>query len=115
MSPSYLDSPEPLLFLHVIPNTQMPIEINREMKNHGYLDYPVKSINSEEAKLRFIDFFDFDKLGFRDFEYCRVKIVASSDNPDLVGRIALVQPKYVKFYLRFGQSSGQNNSLNDKK
>jgi hypothetical protein len=105
MSPSYLDPPEPLLFLYVIPNAEIPIMINREkMKHHGYWDYPVKYISSEEAKLCLIDFFDYDQLGFKDFRYCRVKIVASN-NPDLVGRVALVEPEHVKFYLKEGVGS----------
>lgn len=88
---------EPLTFLRIIPlaNNGVPIHINREKIPSPYWDHPKTLIKPDEADMRFIDFFDFGTLGFREFEYCRVRIVASTANPDLVGHDALLQCNHV--------------------
>jgi hypothetical protein len=56
----------------------------------GYWDDPVTDIEPDDCDLRFIQFFDWWDLGFRDFAFYRVRIVGSQRYPHLVGRDALV-------------------------
>ena len=56
----------------------------------GYWDDPVTQLEKDDCELRFIQFFDWWDLGFRDFAFYRVRIVASPRYPHLVGRDALV-------------------------
>jgi len=95
---AYALSPEPLLFFRVVPTpkTGVPINISREKNNSGYWDYPITLVKPGDADMRFIDLFDFDLLGFRDFQYCRVRIVGSKANPDLVGHDALLGCNHVR-------------------
>jgi hypothetical protein len=46
--------------------------------------------------MRFINFFDFDVLGHRDFVYYRVRIVESKTHPELVGRDSLILASYAR-------------------
>jgi hypothetical protein len=93
----YDQAKKPLSFLHVVPlpETAIPIDINREKVRSGYWDHPVNRVYAQDVDLRFIDFFDFDLLGFRDFEYYQVRIVEARDK-DLVGREALIECRYSK-------------------
>jgi hypothetical protein len=50
----------------------------------------VADIEPGDCDLRFIQFFDWWDLGFRDFAFYRVRIVDSLRYPLLVGRDALV-------------------------
>lgn len=97
---SYEQHPKPINVLQVKPATaSVPIMINREVKSVGYWDYPVKSISPDEAEMSFIDLFDFEQLGFRDFEFYRVRIVNSSTDKNLVGRDALIRCSNAKVLL----------------
>lgn len=89
---AYDKTPEPLLFFTIVPSAEsgVPINISRDKKSYGYWDYPINLVKSNEFEMRFIDFFDFDLLGFRDFQYCRVRIIQSNLNPDLIGHDALL-------------------------
>lgn len=98
-SHSYEKYQKELSFIDVVPCNEIPILINREVgETSGYWDYPLKSIQPADVGMRFVDFFDFDRLGFRDFEYIQVRIVESMVYPDLVQRDALVIPRYVKMF-----------------
>jgi hypothetical protein len=55
-----------------------------------YWDDPVRCIEAGECDLRFIQFFDWWDLGFRDFAFYKVRIVGSSRYAHLVGRDALL-------------------------
>src|SRR5258706_2086236 len=96
-SPPYSKSREPLLFFRVIPSASggVPININREKNTSPYWDHPIKIIKPGEMDLRFVDYFDFDVLQFREYRYCLVKIVASKINTDLVGRDALIECDHI--------------------
>jgi hypothetical protein len=63
--------------------------VNRET-TCGYWDHPLHFIEDGELDLRFLQFFDWWDLGFRDFEHYRVRIVGSERHPSLIGRDALV-------------------------
>jgi hypothetical protein len=88
----YEKAPDPLMFLRVVPRhaSGSPVQINRDVRRSGYWDHPVKLLRPNDADLRFIDFFDFDVLGVRDFAFCLVRVVASDHLPELVGRDALI-------------------------
>lgn len=75
-----------------------PIMINREIDS-GYWDYPMKEI-TRTAQLLFIEFFDWDRLGYRDNQYARVQILHFSLAPEVGGRQALIESQYVKFVHR---------------
>jgi hypothetical protein len=46
--------------------------------------------------LTFQDFFDWDELNYRDFQYYLVDIAASSKYPELIGREALLEVSTVR-------------------
>lgn len=96
----YEQFPEPLLCLSVVPSGEagVPISINREVKASGYWDYPIECITPSDVDLRFIDFFDFDVVGYRDFEYYRVRVVGSPEYPDILGRDALIKTHYANVF-----------------
>lgn len=98
--------PKPLMFLKVLPlsSAGTPIQINREVnKSYGYWDHQVKLVNSLDVDLWFVDFFDFDLLSFRDFQYYRVQITNSSLDSELVDHYALIECNYVKVLLTSGE------------
>jgi hypothetical protein len=79
----------PLGFLHVVVEPRSEIMINRQTAS-GYWDYPMTVVEREDLDLRFLQYFDWDVLGFRDFAYYRVRIVGSTKYPQVVGKDALV-------------------------
>jgi len=79
----------PLSFLHVVVESRSEIMINRETDG-GYWDHPLTFVESGDLDLRFVQYFDWASLGFRDFAYYRVRIVGSTKHPDLAGKDALV-------------------------
>lgn len=100
---SEMSNPAPSHFakIAVVPSAdRIPILVNRETKEaHGYWDDPVNQLGRDEADLRFVQFFDWDELGARDFEYVLVRIVSWHSHPHLVTRYALVEYTTVKFRL----------------
>lgn len=85
----YHGDQQPLLFLRLVIETSSQVLINRTGRS-GYWDDPVAQLEKGDCELRFIQFFDWSDLGFRDFAYYRVRIVDSSRYPHLVGRDALL-------------------------
>jgi len=63
-----------------------------------YWDHPLKRVAPADVDLRFVDWFDFDALAFRDFKYCRVRVIASP-HAEIVGRAALLECDYARFVL----------------
>jgi len=100
LSPDYVASPNLLSEFHVIPVSEsgVSININREKERSGYWDYPLQQIRPGEADLRYLKYFDFDMLGFRDFSYYQVRVVASNKYPDIVGRDALITTWHAKIF-----------------
>ncbi len=86
---------EPLLSLQIvpIPVSGAPINVNRTDKPSGYWDHNADRVKSSDVDLRFIDFFDFNIQGYRDFEYYRVRILNAPDKT-IVGRDALIKTSY---------------------
>ncbi|MBM4259311.1 MAG: hypothetical protein FJ147_25850 [Deltaproteobacteria bacterium] len=94
---AFEQSPQPLSFFRVVPSATsgVPIHINREKKASPYWDQQMTFIKPDEVDLRFIDFFDFGRLDFRELEYCRVRIVTSTANTDLADHDALLECQHV--------------------
>lgn len=84
--------------LQVVPldSTTVPIMIQRPRGEGqaGYWDDPVKEIKASDAKLVFIDYFDWNEMGYIDFQYYKVRIVSFGSQPHLVGREALLEHQY---------------------
>jgi hypothetical protein len=89
MLADYRGDQQPLMFLRLEVEPRSEIMVNRTGTS-GYWDDPVTAIERGDCDLRFIQFFDWWDLGFRDFAFYRVRIVASPRYPHLVGRDALV-------------------------
>jgi hypothetical protein len=84
-------------WIHVVPRAPVgaPILINRDpTSNGGYWDHPLSHVASADVDLRFVRWFDFDELAFRDLKYFLVRI-ASAARADVIGRVALVECEYV--------------------
>ncbi len=92
-SSSYEEFPGPVPCIHILPVAEdnIPILINRDVKSGGYWDYSADNICKSDVDLRFIDIFDFDVQGSRDFEYYRVRIVGTKNDMSLIGRDALIR------------------------
>lgn len=72
-----------------------PVMVNRGVDS-GYWDDPTTDI-SNEVRLLFVRFFDWNLLGYRDNRYVRVHISEWDAHPELVGRHALIESQYVHF------------------
>ena len=82
--------PKPFPFLHVVVERTCEIMVNREMTS-GYWDDPVRVVEPEDLQLRFLQYFDWDDLGVRDWAFYRVRIVGSAKYPPLIGKDALLR------------------------
>lgn len=99
--PSYHRDKKCLHFLRIEPaaSSGTPIRISREEGSERCWDHPYGYLRAGELDLRFVDFFDFDVLGQRQFEFYRARIVESTVDPALIGRDALVQVNAVRIRL----------------
>lgn len=93
---------EPLNCLLVSPSVKsgVPISINREIRRSAYWDHPLNFAKHGDLDMRFIDCFDSNVFGFRDFEYYVVRIVNSRKHKDLTGRDALIQTRYARIFFK---------------
>jgi hypothetical protein len=87
---------EPIVHLHVVLVTEVPVMISRTPGRSGYWDHPVDRLGPEDLDLRFIDFFDFDASGHIDFHYYRVRIERSTRHAALAGHEALIDVQYAR-------------------
>ena len=85
-------------FLKVVPKSEygVLILINRTQPEGGAWDDPVDRVKPAEVDLRFAHFFDWDELGWKDFELCRVGIAGFSSQTHVVGRFALIAFQHVE-------------------
>jgi hypothetical protein len=91
----------PLKWLRVVPigDRGSPIMINRDATaGSGYWDHPITRVSPADVDLRFVGWFDFDELGFRDFKYYEVRVL-SSRLEGVAGRAALVECEYARVLL----------------
>jgi hypothetical protein len=92
-------SSEPYSFLHVVPTADLvPIMIHRPRSTdqNRYWDDSVDQVPQSSTSLLYIDYFDWDQMGYIDFEYYRVKIARFDTQPQVVGREALVKVHHAK-------------------
>ncbi len=75
-----------------------PIMINREISS-GYWDCPTTEV-SNDARLIFKQYFDWNSLSYRDNQYVYVLIEDWPTQQELIGKHALVESQYVQFDLR---------------
>lgn len=75
--------------------TAAPAMLNRDIDS-GYWDYPLQEI-TQDVRLAFVSFFDWDQLGFRDNTYVRVQIADWQAHPETVGKHAFIALLYVEF------------------
>lgn len=104
---SYESNPLPLRFINVVPKSEskVPIFINREIgAPTGYWDHSIRAIKKNELDLCFVDYYDFDKQGVRDFKYCHVVVDSSSLYPELIGYHALIECEYVEMFFVFSHT-----------
>ena len=62
----------------------------------GYWDEVLPLRNSDEISMEFVDFFDFDQIETRHFEYCLVCVKRCIIRPDIEGRLALINSESIK-------------------
>jgi len=79
--------------------TPIMIQKPRPGKPTGYWDDPVNLIKPAEAKLLFIEYFDWDRMDYIDLRYYRVKIVSCQTYPGLAGREALIERQHGTVHL----------------
>lgn len=92
LAPLWDHAAAPLTCFEVNPSASaIPIMINRASPRTGYWDDPVRQIASGEARMQFVRFFDWDELGYRDFQYVETLMVDVPAHPELVGRYALIE------------------------
>jgi hypothetical protein len=87
--PAQYSPQEPFPFLRIEVDSGSEIMVNRG-EGTGYWDDPFRRVEKGELDLRFIQFFDWQNLGFREFAFYRVRIVSSKKHQHLVGRDALL-------------------------
>lgn len=95
-----------LMVIPISDRASVPVHVNRSSPRTGYWDDPISAFSPEDAKLRLVDFFDWDDLSRRDFEFVEVAICESQRYPGLVGRAALVPFSYVRIVVPVDDVSG---------
>lgn len=91
---------DPYPFLLVVPIADpVPIMINRPSQDRNkYWDDPITQVGPEGVRLFFIDYFDWDQMGFIDFQYYRVRVAGFDKHPHLVGREALMDVHHARVF-----------------
>lgn len=84
----------PIDFLRVELRVDVPAMISRIKGQGSYWDHPLGRLSPGDD-LRFIDFYDFDESGYRDFLYCQVEIRGSPQHPEVVGHLAMIEAQYL--------------------
>jgi hypothetical protein len=77
--------------------SDVPVMFNRIVGvSHGYWDHPINTL-SRQVQFRFVRFFDFDQSAYADNQYVMCVVVESTQLPELMGRYALVEARYVEY------------------
>ena len=93
---------KPIPFLHVVPASEsVPIMIQkpRPGTRNRYWDDPVNRVGREESELHFCEYFDWNRMDYRDNLYYRTTIAAFPTQSHLVGREALLERQYGAVFL----------------
>ena len=86
---------QPEILVELRGGDSAPVMINREVDS-GYWDYPLKVV-TKDARLLFVNFFDWDQLDYRDNRYVRLQIDHWPSHPEAAGKHALIESHYVRF------------------
>jgi hypothetical protein len=88
------------LQLRVIPDADLiPIMVNRpSVDGNLYWDESAASSVPKSATLLYLDVFDWDLQGHREFHYYLVRVIQWADHPELAGRDALVECYQTRVY-----------------
>jgi hypothetical protein len=92
---------KPIPFFSVaaaFPSIPIKIQCPRPEAPSGYWDDPIDRV-TPAVELRFLEFFDWNQLDYRDLQYYRVSISRFDEQPHLVGREAPIERQYVKALL----------------
>jgi hypothetical protein len=89
VKPDHWAPREPLMFLRLEVDPRSEIMVNR-VEETGYWDDPLRTVEKGQLDLRFLQFFDWSDLSFRDFAFYRVRIVGAEGHQHLLGRDALL-------------------------
>lgn len=92
---------EPIPFLRVSPHAaSVPAMIKhvRSTTTNIYWDDPVDRV-SRDATMLFIDCFDWDVRSSIDMQYVRVRIAGFAAHPEVAGRDALIDARYVELHV----------------
>lgn len=71
------------------------IMLNREF-NCGYWDFELNQF-SNDAKLLFVDFYDWGGMHVRDHYYVRAKVIEWPEHPETLGKHALIESHIVRY------------------
>jgi hypothetical protein len=90
--------------IQVVPvGSAVPIMIEQprpgDQHRNRYWDDPVDKISPSDAKLRYLDFFDWNKMAYADFHYYRVRIESFDAQLHLVGREALLEHQNARVFV----------------
>lgn len=92
---------DPVLFIRVQPVADhLPLFVNRDQLQGPYWDAEPRTISANDCELAFIDYFDFDAQGFRDFRYYRVRLERCRNHPNIAGRNALIAVEHARLFVR---------------
>lgn len=83
-------------YIRIIPREGgAPIMINRPSTDGcNYWDDPVREVLPTDVDMQFVDFFDWQINGIRDFRYYEILIREFDKHPDRIGRKALIEVNY---------------------
>jgi hypothetical protein len=97
----------PISFFQVDPVSESsPVMIQNPRPNQprGYWDHSLKRIGPGDAEMHFVDYFDWNRFGFVDFQYYRVIIAKCDAHPELAGREALIERMNASVHLAEGEN-----------
>lgn len=63
--------------------------LRREVKGRGYT-YELLCVVGEDDRFRYLDFFDFDVMGLRQYEFYLVEVLSLSEHPELTGSVGIL-------------------------
>jgi len=86
---------QPMILVQLRLGEFAPIRLNREIES-GYWDYPIPEVTND-ARLLFLEFFDWDQLDYRNNQYVLVQVDHWPSHPETVGKRALIESQYVRF------------------
>jgi hypothetical protein len=89
VQPDQISPRQPLSFLRVEVEPSSSIMVNR-VADGGYWDHPLTFVAKGDLDLRFLRYFDWSDLAFRDFAFYRVRVIGSLKHPEVVGKDALL-------------------------